>query len=184
MIADRFRLEDLLDEHSGARFWRATDLALARNVAVHVLPSEDPRAAAALEGARRSATVTDPHVLRVLDAIQEQDHLNVVHEWGSGVSLDRMLQEGPLDPRKAAWLVREVAEALVAAHRLGVAHGRLIPENVMLTDLGAVKLIGFVVDGVLHGAADPGPHDPGGDVRNLVALLYAGLTGRWPGSPA
>src|SRR5690606_25812407 len=58
------------------------------------------------------------------------------------------------------------------------------PENVMLTDLGAVKLIGFVVDGVLHGAAHPGPHDPGGDVRNLAGLLYAALTGRWPGSPA
>ena len=42
VVASRFRLEDLLDEHSGARFWRATDLTLARNVAIHVLACRRP----------------------------------------------------------------------------------------------------------------------------------------------
>ena len=45
VVASRFRLEDLLDERAGARFWRATDLTLARNVAIHVISAHDPRAA-------------------------------------------------------------------------------------------------------------------------------------------
>ena len=57
-----------------------------------------------------------------------------------------MLQQGPLPPSRAAWLAREVAEAIAAGHAQGVAHGRLNPEAVLVTHAGAVKLIGYVVD--------------------------------------
>ena len=195
LVAGRFRLDDLLADHAGARLWRATDLTLARNVAVHVIPTADARAAAALNAARTSATVSDGRVLRVLDALEEGDHVSIVHEWGSGLSLDRLVADEPLPARRSAWLVREVAEAIAVAHRHGVAHGRLLPENVMVNDAGAVKLAGFVVDGVLLGRsrarsgedgdrpAVPTLSDHESDVRNLGGLLYAALTGRWPGSP-
>jgi len=188
VVASRFRLEDLLGEDDGARFWRATDLTLVRNVALHVIRADDPRASAVLTAARTSATVSDGRILRVLDALQEGDFVYVVHEWGSGVSLDRMLTEGPLDPRHAAWLVREVAEAITVAHRYGVAHGQLVPENVLLTDVGSVKLIGFVVGAVLQGRprpedSTPPPSEHEADVLNLGALLYACLTAKWPGYP-
>ena len=193
VVASRFRLEDLLDERAGARFWRATDLTLARNVAIHVISARDRRAHAVLTAARTSATVSEPHLLRVLDAVQEDDVVHVVHEWGSGVSLDRMVAEEPLDPRRAAWLVREVAQAIAATHAQGVAHGRLLPENVLVSDAGSVKLIGFVVDAVLYGRLSPQDlegeeatplSDHENDVRNLGALLYTGLVGRWPGRPS
>ncbi len=187
VLAGRFRLEDLLSETEGAKFWRATDLTLARNVAVNVVDAHDPRAGALLVAARTSATVTDGHFLRVLDAAEEDGFVYAVNEWGSGVSLDRMLAEGPLPPRRAAWLVKEVAEAITKAHSYGVAHGRLVPENVMVTEAGSVKLIGFVVDAVLSGrptsaeGSEPvGEHES--DVENLASLLYATLVGRWPGS--
>lgn len=188
VLAGRYRLDDLLQETSGAKFWRATDRILARSVAVNVLEDSDPRADALLLAARTSATVTDGHFLRVLDAAAEEGFVYVVNEWGSGVSLNQMLAEGPLPARRAAWLVKEVADAITTAHRNGVAHGRLLPENVMVTEAGSVKLIGFVVDSVLHGTEQVstaegeqlGGHES--DVVNLASLLYATLVGRWPGS--
>ncbi|HET7734945.1 MAG TPA: protein kinase family protein [Nocardioidaceae bacterium] len=182
LLAGRFRLEDLLEETGGARFWRATDLTLMRDVAVHVLEANDPRSEALMAAARSSATVSGPHLLRVLDAAVEDGVAYVVNEWGNGVSLDRMLLEGPLPPRQAAWLVREVAEAIAEAHRVGVAHGRLVPENVMVNENGAVKLIGFCIDCVLHGRPSSGLTEEQADVRDLAALLYAALVGRWPGT--
>ena len=188
VLAGRYRLDDLLQETSGAKFWRATDRILARSVAVNVLDDADPRADAVLSAARSSATVTDGHFLRVLDAASEDGVVYVVNEWGSGISLDRMLAEETLPPRRAAWLVKEVADAITTAHRHGIAHGRLIPENVMVTEAGSVKLIGFVVDSVLSGRHKSteiggetlGDHES--DVVNLAGLLYATLVGRWPGS--
>jgi Protein kinase domain len=188
VLAGRFVLEDLLDETQGAKFWRANDRILARNVAVHVISSDDARAEALVSAARTSATVTDGHLLRVLDAATEDGYTYVVNEWGNGVSLDRLLAEGPLPPRRAAWVVKEVAEAISTAHRHGIAHGRLLPENVVITESGSVKLIGFVVDAVLNGresirvGGGPPLVEHEADVVNLAALLYAGLVARWPGT--
>lgn len=186
VLAGRFRLEDLVQDTDGARFWRAVDQILARSVAVNVIDTADPRAEALLVAARTSATVTEGHFLRVLDAAQEDGVVYVVHEWGSGMSLDKILAEEPLTPRRAAWLVKEVADAITVAHQHGIAHGRLVPENVMVTEAGSVKLIGFVVDAVLHGRRQPAAggrvlSDHESDVHNLAALLYATLVGRWPG---
>lgn len=186
LLAGRYRFEDLLTEHDGAHFWRATDTVLARSVAIHAVPSDDPRAPALMEAARLSATVNDSHLLRVLDADDDGELAWVVNEWGEGLSLDLMLQRGTLAPERAAWLTREVAEAVAAGHRQGVAHGRLNPEAVLVTHVGSVKLIGYVVDASL---SPPAPVDPGygelddrrADVVNLGGILYASLTGRWPG---
>ncbi|MGA8209250.1 MAG: protein kinase family protein, partial [Nocardioidaceae bacterium] len=191
VLAGRFRLDVLLDGPERAGLWRATDRVLARNVAVHVLPDTDPRAGALLTAARTSALVSDVRLLRVLDAAAEDGLVYVVNEWGSGASLDRLLADGPVAPRRAAWVVREVAEAIATAHRNGVAHGRLVPENVMVTDAGSVKVIGFVIDEVLNGRPDFTHHRVTGgepldsfaaDVVNLGALLYAALVQRWPGT--
>ena len=191
LLAGRFALDDLLDESEGARLWRATDRVLARSVAVHVLASSDARAEAVLTAARTSALVSDVRLLRVLDAAAENGVVYVVNEWGAGVSLDRLVADGPLAPRRAAWVAREVADAIATAHRHGVAHGRLLPENVMVTEAGSVKVIGFVVSSVLHSTPDfTHQRVTGGepldafeaDVVNLGALLYTGLVGRWPGT--
>ena len=88
----------------------------------------------------------------MLDADQADGLCFVVNEWGSGSSLDIMLaNEGPLGARRAAWLVSEVAASIAVAHDAGVAHGRLVPENVLVDRTGSVRVIGFSVDAALHG---------------------------------
>ncbi|MGD9959881.1 hypothetical protein [Nocardioides sp.] len=178
IVADRYRMLDLLHETEGGLFWRAFDQILARHVAFHVIGATDPRAPLLLEAAKRSATVTDSRILRVLDADERSGICFVVNEWGSGQSLDILLADGPLSPRRAAWIVSEVAETIAKAHGLGQAHGRLVPENVLIDHNGSVKIIGFAVDAALHGL-------PAGrrstDTVDLAGLLYACLVGKWPG---
>jgi len=178
VLADRYKLVDLLSESRGGLFWRAHDRVLARHVALHVIDAGDERAPYLMDAAKRSAAVVDARILRVLDADERDGMCYVVNEWGSGQSLDNMLDQGPLSPRRAAWIVSEVAATIAKAHDAGVAHGRLVPENVMVDHNGSVKIIGFAVDAALNGL-------PSGrrstDVVDLAAILYAALVGKWPG---
>ena len=179
VLADRYRLTDLLTESGGGRFWRAFDKVLQRDVAVHIIPCDDARAPLLREAARTSATVLDRRMLRVLDIDEVADRCFVVNEWGSGTSLDILLAAGePLSPTVAAWIVAEVADTVALAHDAGVSHGRLVPENVLIDHDGGVRLIGFAVDAALHGLP---PGRTSTDVVDLVGLLYAALTARWAG---
>ena len=181
VLAERYRLTDLLTESKGGRFWRAFDSVLQRDVAVHIIGCEDERAPLLREAARRSATVLDRRMLRVLDIDIDQsaDRCFVVNEWGSGTSLDILLADaGPLSPTVSAWIIAEVADTLALAHEAHVAHGRLVPENVLIDTDGSVRLIGFAVDAALHGLPDGRVAT---DIADLVGLLYAAMTGKWAG---
>jgi hypothetical protein len=179
VLAERYRLTDLLTESKGGRFWRAFDSVLQRDVAVHIIACDDARAPLLRAAARTSATVPDRRMLRVLDIDEAAERCFVVNEWGSGTSLDILLADGgPLSPTVAAWIVAEVADTLALAHEAQVAHGRLIPENVLIDTDGAVRLIGFAVDAALHGL--PAGRIPT-DIADLIGLLYAALTGKWAG---
>lgn len=179
VLAGRYRLEDLLSESGNGRFWRAHDQVLERHVALHVIAEDDERAAGLVEAARTSATVLDQRFLRVLDAERTGGLCYVVNEWGAGTSLDIVVAtHGALLPRRAAWLIAEVADSIAAAHAAGVAHGRLAPENVLIDQTGAVKIIGFCVDAALHGLP---PGRVATDVTDLAGLLHCALTGRWAG---
>ena len=179
LLADRYLLVDLLTESGNGRFWRAHDQVLERHVALHCLAEDDARADNLTEAARVSATVLDRRILRVLDADRRDGIAYVVNEWGSGTSLDILVgAEGALPPRRAAWIVSEVAAAMAVAHAQQVAHGRLVPENVLIDQSGQVRVIGFCVDAALLGL-------PSGqvshDVDDIGGLLYFLLTGKWAG---
>lgn len=179
VLAGRYRLVDLLTESGGGRFWRAHDRVLERHVALHVIAVDDPRAPGLLESARTSATILDRRILRVLDADTDNGLVFVVNEWGSGTSLDILVAStGPLLPRRAAWLVGEVADSVARAHEAGVTHGRLVPENVMVDRNGEIRVIGFAVDAAMHGLTGSRVET---DIADLAGLLYCALTGKWAG---
>jgi serine/threonine protein kinase len=182
VLAGRYRLVDLLTESGGGRFWRAHDRILQRHVALHVIPADDARAEGLLEAARRSALLLDRRVLRVLDAETHDGLCYVVNEWGSGTSLDILVaSSGPMEPRRAAWLVAEVADSVAKAHDVGVSHGRLVPENVLVDRTGEIRVIGLSVDAAMHGLTGSRAAT---DVADLAGLLYCALTGKWAGASA
>lgn len=188
LLGGRYRLVDLLSESGDGRFWRARDLVLERHVALHVIAASDPRADLLLDAARRSAQVVDRRVLRVLDAEVRGPICYVVNEWAWGTSLDVMIGAGgSLGPRRSAYLVSGIADALSRAHEAGVTHGRLTPESVLVDLAGEVRLLGLAVDAALHGL--PGPRDDDeferarkADLVDLAGLLYCALTGKWAGA--
>ena len=179
VLAERYRLDDLLAEAGAGRFWRAHDLVLHRPVAVHILAEDDERSGPLLEAARRTGPVINRRLLRVLDAESVDGCCFVVNEWGQGDSLDILLtREGPLAPRRAAWLVAEVADSMAEAHAAGLAHGCLTPENVLIDQHGQVRIIGFGVEAALRGLP---PGRVNVDEIDLAGLLYCALTAKWAG---
>jgi len=177
LLAGRYRIAELLAEIDGARVWRAVDEVLSRAVVVDVLPVGDPRTNLLFDAARRAAAAADPRFLRVLDCDMYEGVTYCVREWAGGRPLERMLASGPLTGQQAGWLAREVSEALENLHRTGLAHGSISPSTVVVTDAGAIKVVGLATEAALRSS---GPGTAEQDVHALGQLLYASLTGRWP----
>ena len=182
LLAGRYRIDELLAEYGDARIWRAVDEVLSRAVAVDVLAADDPRSDRLYDAARRAATAADSRFLRVLDCSAYDGFTYCVREWAGGRSLERMLSNGPLTGQQAGWLTREVSEALELLHRSGQPHGAISPATVIVTDTGAIKIVGVATEAALR--RQDGPGSPAEDIRDLGRVLYASLTARWPGGQA
>ncbi len=129
--------------------------------------------------ARAASRLNDSRFAQVFDVEDDWDHAYIVMEWAAGDSLDDMLAAGPLDAARGARIVAEAAEAMSVAHAAGLAHLCLNPDSLRWTAGGGVKITGLGINAALTGAS---AEDPGlADTRSLGMLLYAALTGCWPG---
>ncbi|MER6783528.1 protein kinase family protein [Streptomyces sp. NPDC000658] len=178
-LARRYRLEECVTRLDGFSSWRAVDEKLRRAVGVHVLPADHARARSVLAAARSSALLGDPRFVQVLDAVEENDLVYVVHEWlPDATELTTLLAAGPLEPHDAYQMVSQIASAMAAAHREGLAHLRLNPNAVLRTSSGQWRIRGLAVNAALRGIATDAPQRT--DTEAIGALLYAALTQRWP----
>ena len=135
LLAGRYLLLEAAATDGPAVLWRATDDVLARTVAVKVLatPTKAAREDAQpfLDAAVLSGRVNHPGLVRVYDAALEtrpgrgNDVAYLIREWVDGEPLDEHLTGvGALAAPDAADVLRQVADALTAAHASGLAHGR------------------------------------------------------------
>ncbi|MCB5178087.1 protein kinase family protein [Streptomyces antimicrobicus] len=178
-LARRYRLEECVTRLDGFSSWRAMDEKLRRAVGVHLLPADHPRARGVLAAARSAALLGDPRFVQVLDAVEENDLVYVVHEWLPDASeLTAVLASGPLEPHEAYQLVSQVSQAMTAAHREGLAHLRLTPSAILRTSTGQYRIRGLAVNAALRGITSDTPQRT--DTEAIGALLYAALTQRWP----
>ncbi|MGW6706259.1 protein kinase family protein [Streptomyces sp. NPDC054956] len=178
-LARRYRLEECVTRVDGFSSWRAMDEKLRRAVGVHLLPADHARARAVLAAARSSALLGDPRFVQVLDAVEENDLVYVVHEWlPDATELTAVLAAGPMEPHEAYQLVSQISQAMTAAHREGLAHLRLTPSAILRTSTGQYRIRGLAVNAALRGITSETPQRA--DTEAIGALLYAALTQRWP----
>jgi len=201
---------DQVSAGAGWTQWKATDETLARSVTVLTFAAGFPRVTETVTAARAASRLNDPRFSQVFDVEDADDAAYVVMEWVVGESLLDMLAEGPLDPPRAAALVAEAAQAIASAHVAGLTHLRLDPACLHWTAGGGVKITGLGMDAALtgpelvaddaladdaladdalaegalaEGALAEGDAPELTDTRDLGRLLYAALTGYWPGRP-
>jgi eukaryotic-like serine/threonine-protein kinase len=199
----RYRLVRRIATGGMGEVWEADDTVLGRRVALKVLVEElaaDKRATRRfVREARATARLTHPNVARVYDFGRDGEAPFLVMELLQGETLADRLADGPLPPAEAARIAASVADALDAAHQLGIVHRDVKPANVMLTPAGDVKVMDFGIAAAAdetHSTTGSGlyatvayvsperaagePATPASDVYSLGAVLYELLCGRPP----
>lgn len=149
---DRYRDVSLLGSGGMGRVYRAWDVALDRWVAIKVLSGDDPRLAERLSReARAQARIEHPNVCKVYDVGELDGTPFISMQLVDGEPLGGLAPSLTLEQK--VLIVRQVAEAVHAAHRAGLIHRDLKPANVMVATGGEEPLRPFVVDfGVVRDA--------------------------------
>ena len=141
-----YEIQSLIGAGGMGEVYRARDPKLDRLVAIKVLPSaastEDLLGRFERE-ARAVAALNHPNILGIYDFGREGGHAFAVMELLEGETLRERLKAGPMAPRKAIDLARQLAEGLAAAHEKGIVHRDVKPDNIFLTKAGQVKVLDF-----------------------------------------
>jgi serine/threonine-protein kinase len=205
VLGGRYRLEDRIASGGMGDVWRAVDDVLGRAVAVKVLLpalSDEPGFGERFRGeARTMATINHPGVVDIYDyASDSVVGAYLVMEYVEGDALSRTLNRvGRLTPGRTMALVAQAADALHAAHVMGVVHRDVKPGNLLvrpngtlvLTDFGIARAAGaaqLTAAGSVLGTASyispeqamGQPATPLSDIYALGVVAYQCLAGRRP----
>jgi serine/threonine-protein kinase len=125
----------------------AEDTRLKRRVALKVLPAAlagDERAQKRLlREAQSAATLDHPNICTVYEVGETDGHGFIAMQYVEGETLAARLKRGPLDFDSAIGIAGEVARALAEAHRRGIVHRDIKPQNIMIAKSGHVKVLDF-----------------------------------------
>ncbi|GAA4226572.1 serine/threonine protein kinase [Streptosporangium album] len=208
IIGARYRLLERIGRGGMGTVWRARDEVLGRDVAVkEVIPSPDLTGperevftVRTLREARAAGRIGHPGVATVYDVFEEDGRPWIVMQLVDSRTLGAVVREdGPLPPARAAQIGFEVLAALLAAHRAGVLHRDVKPDNVLLAKNGRAVLTDFGIavlegdssvtrTGALIGTpafiaperASGGPAEFASDMWSLGVTLYMAVEGRSP----
>lgn len=148
-LADKYRIEELINEGGMGAVYRGTHILMDKTVAVKVLhpalAADDKIVARFSREARAASRISHPHALSVTDFGEDKSVFGddrkgivfLVMEYLKGETLKEVIHsEGPLPLPRVVEIIRQVCGALEAAHHEGVVHRDLKSDNIMLVDIG------------------------------------------------
>ena len=207
VLAGRYELIEKIGEGGMAVVFRARDRLLSRNVAIKILRPEFTKDMMFIESFRResqlAASIVDPNIVNVYDVGKEGNIYYIVMELVEGEPLSEIIKrEAPLDPKRAAFLTRQIAMALSTAHKHQLIHRDVKPHNVLVTSGDVAKISDFgiamkqnpeeadtaekkaTVMGSIHYFSPEQARgayvDERSDIYSLGIVLYEMLTGQVP----
>lgn len=193
-----YEMRERLGERGSGVLYRAYQPAVGREVIVKIIRpdlADDPTFIRRFEDeAQLVARLEHPHIVPLYDYWREPGAAYLVMRYLQGGTLDDALADGPLDSVRLARFVDQIGAALETAHRSGVVHGNVGPQNVLVDDAGNAYLADFEITAsvrrdalssvgpALDDAPPPfdGVTDPGQrrDVRDLAVTVARAATGR------
>jgi serine/threonine protein kinase/beta-lactam-binding protein with PASTA domain len=214
LLDGRYRIGPRIARGGMAAVYEAHDVRLDRAVAVKIMHAglgdatsgDEEFAARFVREARSAARLSHPNVVQVYDQGHEDTAngpvLYIAMELVPGHTLrDTIAKEAPMSPERALAILDPVLSALASAHRNGVIHRDVKPENVLIADDGRIKVADFglaravsaetqhtATSGVLIGTVSylapelvvDGRADARADVYAVGVILYELLTGHKP----
>jgi serine/threonine-protein kinase len=210
-VLGNYQLERLLGEGSMGRVFQARHVRLGRQVALKVLRPQHARDVSFVrrffQEARSVNQINHEHIVEIFDFVEdmERGHVYCVMELLRGQSLAQLMDAKPLPLQRIQRIGVQVCAALGAAHKVGVVHRDVKPDNlfvvnrgghadfVKVLDFGVAKILtsegtGNTLDGTIIGTptymapeqAAGLPVDQRADIYAVGNLLYEMLAGRPP----
>lgn len=207
VLGERYQLQESIGRGGMATIYRGHDMHMDRVVAIKVLRdvySTDPKFVTRFQReAKAASALQHPNIVQVYDYGQTDGNYFIVMELVEGIDLRRYLkQRGVLDVDRAVIIAHDVALGLGAAHRRGIVHRDVKPQNVLVGKGGSIKLTDFGIASVYkdinaerltttgmtlgtvqYYAPEQAQGEivsPAADVYALGIVMYEMLTGRPP----
>jgi len=152
-----FRVRGLLGEGAMGQVYLAQDITLGRRVALKLIKRSVMQSGGVdrfLEEARATASFNHPHIVTLYAVGEHDGRPYLALEYIDGQSLRQRAAAARMSTRDALACCRAVAEAIAEAHRRGVVHADLKPENIVIPNDGRVRVVDFGLAKLARGAAN------------------------------
>jgi hypothetical protein len=175
-VLGRFELREWIGAGGMGVVYRASDVTLARDVALKTLPRlSDGAAERLMTEARTMASLSHEDVAVVYGVEQWRGTPLLAMEYLPDGTFATQLRRGQLSEAAIVALVRQVAKSLARVHARGLYHGDIKPSNIGIAPGGAAKLLDFGLARALSVHPDPGPESEGAGTRPPLGGTWAYL---------
>ena len=204
VVANRYEVVQYIGQGGMADVFLAIDTILNRHVAIKILRSDQSTDAISIlrfeREAQAATTLAHPNIVEIYDVGEYKNHHYIVMEYVAGKTLKKVIRDrAPLLNLEAVDTMKQLTSAVAEAHKRGIIHRDIKPQNVIVKSDGSLKILDFGIAtakgsaqltqannvmGSVHYLAPElakgEPASPQSDIYALGIVFYEMLTGDVP----